>query len=438
METNSTKNFFESMMDTQKQFVDSLNQSTEGFNKNFAGNLNSDYFKKWYESQMAFFNQHNNTEKNNSTNPFEFFNNAFQNQMSKGQDMYSFMNNAMNNWMSMNKNMNQFSSDAKGMNNNMNEMFQNWSNMMTNSYQNMLNNFGSNGTTKEAFMGLFNTSEMYMKMFEFFMPMFKSLQDKTFTPEMFKSFFNAEKYKEMMDNMLQINPESYNQMKDFYLNALKNNMGMSKEAFDKIKAQMSSMPSINNDTFTQVLDQYTAFNTKMNDAMSPLVTMMTPGKDRDQLIAINELGNKMVSYQIHDSQFRFMLYTTGLKAMETLAENMFNKIQNQEEIKDFGTLYNEWLNVNDTVYGELFSSAEYSKFQAEFTDVVMTVKKGMSLQMEKMMENIPVITRTEMDELYKTVYEMKKYIRTLEKKIESLENIPSKEVKAAAPKAAKK
>jgi polyhydroxyalkanoate synthase subunit PhaE len=213
---------------------------------------------------------------------------------------------------------------------------------------------------------------------------------------------------------------------------------MSKEAFDKIKAQMSSMPSINNDTFTQVLDQYTAFNTKMNDAMSPLVTMMTPGKDRDQLIAINELGNKMVSYQIHDSQFRFMLYTTGLKAMETLAENMFNKIQNQEEIKDFGTLYNEWLNVNDTVYGELFSSAEYSKFQAEFTDVVMTVKKGMSLQMEKMMENIPVITRTEMDELYKTVYEMKKYIRTLEKKIESLENIPSKEVKAAAPKAAKK
>jgi len=66
------------------------------------------------------------------------------------------------------------------------------------------------------------------------------------------------------------------------------------------------------------------------------------------------------------------------------------------------------------------------------------LKSGMSKQMEKMMENIPVITRTEMDELYQTVYEMKKHIRSLEKKIEAYENTASKEVKAAAPKAAKK
>jgi BMFP domain-containing protein YqiC len=426
------------MMDSQKQFVDNFNQSTENFNKNFLSNsVNSDYFKKWYDSQMAFFHNQNN-EKSTSANPFEFFTQAFNKQVNGGQDMFGFMNSAMNNWMNMNNNMNMFQNMGNAMNGNPTEMFQNWSKMMTNSYQNMLSNFGANGVPKEAFMGLFNTSDMYLKMYEFMSPMFKAMQEKTFTPEMFKEYFNAEKYKEMMDKMFQLSPEGMAPMKEFFLNAIKNNMNMSKEAFEKMKSQMSTLPSLNNDTFNQMLEQYNSFNGQMKDLASPFVTMMTPGKDREQMLAISELGNKMVAYQIREAQFRYMIYTTGLKAMETLSENMFAKLQNGEEVKDFASVYNEFLSTNDKVYGELFESAEYSKFQAEFTEVVMLVKKGMEKQMEKMMENVPVVNRTEMDELYQTVYEMKKHIRSLEKKIEAMENTTSKEVKAPATKAAKK
>lgn len=431
MESNSTKNFFESMMDTQKKFVDSMSKTTENMKNGFGENVNNDYFKKWFDNQMSFFNQGttaNNTEKTAANNPLEYYTNMFQTNMTKGQDMASFMNNAMNNWMTWNQNMNKFNT---GMND-ANSMFQNWNGMLTKSFQEMLNNFGVDGTQKEAFMGLFNTQDMYMKLYEFWSPMMKQMQDKSFNMDTFKNMFNAEQYKGMMDQMLSLNPEMSGQMKDFYLNAIKSNMNMSKEAFEKMKSQMGNLPTFGTETFEQALEQFQNMSSQMKDTMSPLVTLMSPGKDREQMIAINELGNTMVAYQVREAQFRYMLYTTGLKAMETLAENVSNKIQNGEEYKDFNTFYNEWINTNDTVFGELFSSEEYSKFQAEFTNVTMTVKKGVEKQMEKMMENVPVITRTEMDDLYKTVYEMNKHIKALERKIETLESpIAATEVKAA-------
>lgn len=430
MESNSTKNFFESMMDSQKQFVDTMSQTTENMKNGFSGNVNNDYFKKWYDNQMSFFNQGTATkenEKSTSNNPLEYFTNMFQNNLTKGQDMASVMNNAMTNWMTWNQNMNKFNTGMNDANN----MFQNWNGLLTKTYQDMLNNFGVNGTQKEAFMGLFNTQDMYMKMYEFWTPMMKQMQENSFNMDTFKTMFNAEQYKEMMDRMFQLNPEMSAQMKDFYLNAIKGNMNMGQDAYDQMKKQMESMPTLGADSFEKALSQYNEFSSKMNDTMSPLVKMMTPGKDREQMIALNELGNKMVAYQIREAQFRYMLYTTGLKAMETLAESVSTKIKNGEEYKDFNTFYNEWINTNDTVFGELFTSDEYSKFQADFTTVTMTVKKSVEKQMEKMMANVPVITRTEMDDLYKTVYEMNKHIKALEKKIAAYETETTTEVKAA-------
>lgn len=141
MESNSTKNFFESMMDSQKQFVDTMTKTTENMKKGFGENVNNDYFKKWFDNQMSFFNQGNSAnqnEKSASNNPFEYFTNLFQNNLNKSQDMASFVNSAMNNWMTWSQNMNKINSNTNDMNN----MYQNWNSMLTKSFQEMLNKIG--------------------------------------------------------------------------------------------------------------------------------------------------------------------------------------------------------------------------------------------------------------------------------------------------------
>jgi hypothetical protein len=43
----------------------------------------------------------------------------------------------------------------------------------------------------------------------------------------------------------------------------------------------------------------------------------------------------------------------------------------------------------------------------------------MNSQLESIFANIPLVPRSEMDELYKTVYELKKRVRSLEKELET-------------------
>ncbi len=62
----------------------------------------------------------------------------------------------------------------------------------------------------------------------------------------------------------------------------------------------------------------------------------------------------------------------------------------------------------------------------------------MDLQSEKMLGNLPVATRSEMDELYKVIYDLKKEVRQLEKMLE-IESEEEEQADAAEePKAARK
>ncbi len=110
-----------------------------------------------------------------------------------------------------------------------------------------------------------------------------------------------------------------------------------------------------------------------------------------------------------------MIYNQGTSVMDKLAENVVGKIEKGEEINSIMALYQEWLNLSDKVYVSLFESDEYSKLMAEVSAMQLRLRKDIENQVEKSLVGIPVATRSEMDELYKTIYELKKQVRELER-----------------------
>jgi hypothetical protein len=91
-----TKNLFETFTNAQKQAVENMNSATENMKSMFSENVNSDFFKKWYDSQMSFFN---NNGENKMNNPMEFYNVWMNNQSEAAK---SWMGNMpMNNMMNM-------------------------------------------------------------------------------------------------------------------------------------------------------------------------------------------------------------------------------------------------------------------------------------------------------------------------------------------------
>ena len=67
----------------------------------------------------------------------------------------------------------------------------------------------------------------------------------------------------------------------------------------------------------------------------------------------------------------------------------------------------------------------------------MKLRKDIEGQLEKFMVGIPVATRSEMDEMYKTIYDLKKQVRQLEKMLE-IDGAVSEEGEEKATKKTKK
>ena len=137
-----------------------------------------------------------------------------------------------------------------------------------------------------------------------------------------------------------------------------------------------------------------------------------------------------------------------MKVMEKIAASTMHKIENGEEVNSMMKLYQDYLNTSDKTYVELFETDEYSKLMAEVTSLKMGIKKSVENQMEKSFVNIPLATRSEMDEVYQTIYDLKKLVRSLEAKLNTEAPATQKssapkvtsapKAKAPAPKAAAK
>lgn len=328
----------------------------------------------------------------------------------------------------------------------MNGMNSDLTSMYTSLFANMqqaMKGMSSTGDMKNTMGGMFNNAEMMMKTYEMWMPMIKMITDKTYTPDAFTKMINPSMFKDVMDKMMSFQPDFAKNMTD--MTAVREQMVKMMEFFkgnfDQGRNQFNSFNPMNNGMFNNMTEQYNSMWNNMNQAAAPMMKMMGNTDMSNNMNAANEIMSEFNNYMIKNTQVQYATYVSGNEAMNEFAENIYTKMKNGEDMSNFMNVYSEWLNTNDKHLTKLFSTAEYSKLQAELNTFGMKLKQHMNAEMEKSLKNIPVVPRSEMDELYKTVYELRKRINVLEKQLdadtEEVVSAETKEAKPAAKKAAK-
>jgi hypothetical protein len=428
--------WYKNWLDNQKNiFAQTTEKATETANtaKTNAGNM-TEFFQNWYNTQMNWGKNlwetsqnalKDATSKATSTNPMEQMTSAYNNWMSQWNNMTSNMNTA-NTWMNNMQqfsNMNPFNMDAwKNTNTDMSGMFSQWQQLVTNSFSEWQNHL-QNGTTQDAFRSMLNSTEGFTRFSEMWAPMWKSIQDKTFNNDLYKKMMNPAAYQEFMDKFFGFMPEGsrqyMQQMTAMMQNGAKQFGSNGMNGFNQMRQMMSTMPGMNgNDMFTNMLSNYQNMQSMMQNAASPMARMITPNKYTKKMTELQEIADRSMVYNIKNAQLQYMMYTQGTKVMDALAESVMHKMEQGEEVKSMLSLYQEWMSISDKNFVSLFESDEYSALMGEVSALQLKLRKDMEGQMEQMLHGIPVATRTEMDELYKTIYELKKEVRQLSKMLD--------------------
>lgn len=416
-------------MNKQKETMDTVSKKAEDMTSNLKDSTSKvqEQAKTWYDTQMNwtkqawemnqdFIKKATPNVTTNTNNPMEWM----QEMGKKMKDTYTQAQTAQN-WWNLLQQYNP--SNANEIWKKTTENFTNIQNQYTEALQNSFSELQKsmqNTNTGDAYKNMIDVAAGFSKFNEMWAPFMKSIQEKTFNAEDFKKAFNFGSNKELMDNFFNMMPEGTNQYmdqaKEMYTNNMKNFMEMTKGQFQGNKEMFAGMnPFAGQNVFENMMSAYQNMQNQFQNAVSPIAKMVTPNQYTKSAQEWSEIADRLAVYNIKNSEMQYMMYQRGNKVMENLVENITNKMENGVEIKNITELYQEFLSISDKVYVELFESDEYSKLMAETSAMQLKLKKEMELQTEKMLSGLPITTRSEMDEMYKVIYDLKKQVHQLQK-----------------------
>lgn len=421
----------DSMVDASKETVQNWMETANKAQKNILSGKglenNSELYKNWLSNQMNIFRKATNetsdhkteapsssaTENAGSMN--EFFKNWYNQQMESVKKITDFNQQVIQSWMSA-----QINGNNPMMNmGNMNPMMDNWSKSLQQSFEN-LSKMMNPGVGKDSFMNMFSTQALVQQMQNFYQPFLNAMQTGTMDWNKMNLFIQPDQYKGIMENMFasifphQDVKETFDQYVKMVHEYFHMNQDANRSAWEALQETMKNYPDMLSGDMGKMMSVYSQVNQTYNKLMDPFMKMMSPGKEKERMQEMLDTMDKMAVYMIKQNQLQYLVYSTGNKALEESMKTVMEEFQNQKEITSFQKFFSGWVSTNEKTFTEMFGSDDYSALKAEVMALGMGLKKDMENQFEKSFSNLPLVFRSEMDELYRNVQELRKVVRNLQ------------------------
>ena len=267
-------------------------------------------------------------------------------------------------------------------------------------------------------------SNAYMNLYEIWLPLFKAIQEKTLSPETYKDLTDPKKYKEVLDRVLGFDPDAISEaavqaskFMEAYAGSAQQFM---KPWVDASEKSMKIFPQIMEGHPQAYMKTYHTLFNAFDSTFGRIFHIPPVGKDREKVELLLRSFDDLSVYLAKYTEFQHTMYVTGLAALEKVIATIIDKCNKGEDINEFDQFFDIWLDVNEKTYYDLFKSEEFSKMQGEMLETSLNMREHGFKLMELYLYDYPIALRSEMDDLYKTIYDLKKKVKNLEKKLEEV------------------
>lgn len=430
----TTNPVIDTLVENQTQFVNNWMDSAKKMQAAFtSGNIATEgqsLYKEYFDKQMGIMNdlQKSSTTMfgNQENNPQEFFKNWFNQQASFAKQMADFNQSINSSFQNFGKPAQDYMANFGQANTAFTNIYNSWLSTLNTSFDAMSRQM--NGSfNKDVFTNFIQGNQVYTKMMEMFQPMIDSIQKGQFNMETFKNYFTAEAYNNLTKQMFS---GFYNEasIKELYDNSIKqlhtffaSQNNLSKEYYTQMQSISNNFPHLFGNSATASLkDLYGHMNNVFGKTFEPLMKMVNAGKEKESAEAIISLMDRMAEYSIKQAELQAFLQNTTKQSVEKIAQQYSEKYSNvtsMTQVPSVQEMYSEWVKVNEQLFSELFASEEFSKVKADALSLSADVKKHFEKQFESSFEHLPVVFKSEVEELQKTVYELKKQVKDLQAKL---------------------
>lgn len=118
-------------------------------------------------------------------------------------------------------------------------------------------------------------------------------------------------------------------------------------------------------------------------------------------------------------EFMYFLYLPFERSLKNSQKDILDNMEQGKTPEDISILYNDWLKKLENDYATMFHSREYTNAMGRALEGLCDLRLAKNSVVEDMLKTSPVPVLSDMDDLYKEIYTMKKRLRALEKECEA-------------------
>jgi polyhydroxyalkanoate synthesis regulator phasin len=215
--------------------------------------------------------------------------------------------------------------------------------------------------------------------------------------------------------------EQSEQIKNMFEVANNFNRHLQEQYTNAIPENMKSMFPFNLNGTDAMNPDSNVFSMYMRNVM-PVFRFFNPGKEGELKENTVLLLEKMALYNQKAAELQQHIYVTGAKNWEQFLLEGFEQSKKGVDLGNTQEMFQKWVTKNEEAFTELFKSDAYSKLQGELVDLNLEIRQRNEKIAEEMMQSLPVVLRSEADELYTTIYELRKRLHAVEKQLGETEN----------------
>jgi class III poly(R)-hydroxyalkanoic acid synthase PhaE subunit len=138
-----------------------------------------------------------------------------------------------------------------------------------------------------------------------------------------------------------------------------------------------------------------------------------------------EFNNKLfksfdawINFSKASVDYQLVLLNVWLKASEELMRELASSKEKGETVQDWQQFLQVWSSVFDRVFAQTFRAENALEVQGNFLNSAMTYRLYQQQLMEVFLKMYDLPTRSEVDEIHRSIYELRKQIKSLKKSIE--------------------
>ncbi len=279
---------------------------------------------------------------------------------------------------------------------------------------------------KDIFSKALAGNDAMQKLYEFWQPLLQAMQEKSLDPATYSALFSGEKAQEMANRVFHLDVDAWTHLQKqatAYLDAVQQ---YSRPFVDASKSQMEhllkgqfSADDLQPEFLAKRME---AMYTLFENTSGKIFGVPALGKDREKIEHMSACAKAILEFVAAAIEYQRMMQATAAEANQKLGKLMVEKTAAGEKFEKFDDFFNLWIDTNEKEFNKLFYSDDFSAKRNAMTSAGFTVRKLYHEMLEEQLSDLPIARRSEMDEVYKLIYDLRKEVKGLKAKLQAAQN----------------